>query len=70
MNNNTVLDTTSAAAQASDTGIAANITIPTVILSLTSGDKLTLGAFRTGDSGSSETAPNANILIKKKETLQ
>ena len=70
LNNNTVLDTTSAAAQASDNGIAVNIALPTVILSLTSGDKLTLGAFRTGDNGTSETAPNASILIKKKETLQ
>jgi hypothetical protein len=70
LNNNTVLDNTSAGALSLDLSSTVGITLPTVILSLSSGDKLTLAAFRTAAAGSGLTEPNASILIKKKSTLQ
>jgi len=70
LNNSTVLDVTAAAGLATDNGIAANIALPPVILTLAQDDILTLAAFRTGDPGATLTSPNASILIKKKQTLQ
>lgn len=70
LNNNTILDNTSAGALSLDANSTVNIALPTVILSLNANDKLTLAAFRTAAAGVSVTEPNGSILIKKKNKLQ
>ena len=70
LNNSTVINSTAAAGFTTDTDAAANLALPTVIVELSSGDKLTLAAFRTGRSGTANSAQDGSILIKKKNTLQ
>jgi len=70
LNNSTVLDLTASASFTTDNGAAGHLVLPTVILSLTANDKLTLAAFRTGGNGSAISSPIGSILIKKKNTLQ
>lgn len=70
LNNATVIDLTAAAGYSTDAYAASNLALPTVVLSLTANDVLTLATFRTGRAGSSFSSPTGNILIKKKNTLQ
>ena len=70
LNNSTVIDLTAAAGYSTDIGAAGNLAVPTVILSLTANDVLTLATFRTGRSGSALSSATGSILIKKKNTLQ
>jgi len=70
-NNTTVIDIT-ASADGGNTNIdsAGSVNLPTVILTLTLNDKLTLAAFRTEQNGSVLSSLTGSILIKKKNTLQ
>lgn len=70
LNNSTVLNLTPSASFTTDTNAAGSLSIPTVILSLTANDKLTLATFRTGLAGSAVSSQTGSILIKKKNTLQ
>jgi len=68
--NGTIIDNTAAAGFTTSVGQAGSVAIPTINLSLTAGDELTLIAFRTGGGGDADSAPNGSLLIKKKGTLQ
>jgi len=70
LNNSIVLDVTAAAGLATRVAGAASVGLPTVILSLSAGDKLTLATFRTHQSGTATSSLTGSILIKKKNTLQ
>ena len=70
LNNSIVIDVTAAAALATRNAGAASIGLPSVVLSLTANDVLTLAAFRTHQSGTAITSLTGSILIKKKNTLQ
>jgi len=70
LNSSTVIDLTAAGSWAGNVGSAANTSIPTVVLSLTANDILTLAAFRTGNAGSVTSSLTGSILIKRKNTLQ
>ena len=70
LNNATVIDVTAAAGLATRTNSAASVGLPTVVLSLTSGDVLNLATFRTSQSGSATSSLTGSILIKRKNTLQ
>ena len=70
LNNSTVLNVTTAAGWTSRSSTAGSIGLPPVILSLTANDILTLVTFRTGQNGTTNSSPNGNILIKKKNLLQ
>jgi hypothetical protein len=70
LNNATVIDRTFAAENTSRADSVGNLALPSVVISLTSGDDIDLVAFRAGLAGVTNTRPDATILIKKKNTLQ
>jgi hypothetical protein len=70
LNNSSVIDVTAAASWTSRSGAAGNISLPTVIISLTANDVLTLATFRTEADGIVNSSPNGSLLIKKKNTIQ
>lgn len=70
LNNSTVIDVTAAAAVATRTSGAASVGLPTVIVSLSLNDVLTLATFRTHQSGAATSSLTGSVLIKKKNTLQ
>ena len=70
LNNSTVIDVTSTADARSSDLTASNIALPSVILTLSTNDILTLIAFRLNKTGSALSELSGSILIKKKNTLQ
>jgi len=70
LNNATVIDVSAAASLATRIAGAASVGLPTVILSLTANDVLTLATFRTMQTGVATSSLTGSILIKKKNTLQ
>lgn len=70
LNNTTVIDRTFAGENTNRASAVGNLAIPTIVISLTSGDRIDLVGFRAGLGGVTNTAPDATILIKKKNTLQ
>jgi len=70
-NNSVVIDlTASAGGGTTNTGGAGSVSLSTVILTLALNDKLTLGTFRTEQSGTVLSSATGSVLIKKKNTLQ
>lgn len=70
VNNATVIDRTFAGVNTSRADAVGNLALPSVVVSLTSGTRLDLVAFRSALAGTTNTRPDATILIKKKNTLQ
>lgn len=70
LNDTTIINVTAAADWVAVMGAASNVTIPTVILTLNTNNKLTLAVFRTGADGSVTSKLTGSLLIKKKNTLQ
>ena len=70
LNNSIVIDVTAAAGLATRSDGAASVGLPTVIVSLTANDVITLATFRTHQSGTATSSLTGSILIKKKNTLQ
>jgi hypothetical protein len=70
LNNATVLDNTASAGYTSRADLRGAAVLATVNLTLAANDRLDLIGFRTGQAGTTETAVNVTILIKKKNTLQ
>jgi hypothetical protein len=70
LNNATVLDVTAGAGLATRSDGSATVALPTVIVSLTADDVLTLATFRTHQAGTATSKLTGSILIKKKNTLQ
>jgi hypothetical protein len=68
--NGNIVDVAAAGDSTAGSGQAGSLSIPTINLSLSAGDKLSLIAFRTGGGGSMQSSPNGSLLIKKKGTLQ
>ena len=70
LNNTTVLDNTATAAWTARANAIGSLSLPSVTISFTAGDRIDLVGFRAGLAGTSNTRPNSSILIKKKSTLQ
>lgn len=70
LNNTTVIDRTFAGENTSRVDSVGNLALPSIVISLTSGNRIDLVAFRAALAGTTNTRPDATILIKKKNTLQ
>ena len=68
--NGNIIDITATASWTSRSSAAGSLSLPTVNLSLSAGDKLSLIAFRTAQNGTVTSSPDGSLLIKKKSTLQ
>jgi len=70
LNNTTVINVTASGSWTSRSGSANSNSIPSIIISITANDVLTLATFRTEGDGTVTSSPNGSLLIKKKSTLQ
>lgn len=69
LNNSVVLDNTSSGGNVSTVGIVDTLNIPSIVVNLSQNDKLTLGVFRTGKNGVTNSVENGMIRIKKSGTI-